>query len=332
MNMKGKSILYVLVAVLLVGCAGGGSKSSETKEKAEFKALPFPDVQLPMVISSQEEALEYMAQNYWNNFTEPTRDYPSDSLMVSGVLRGDVEQKFADWTAVLDQVDPEVSEGSISKLYDRILACEQANAGSDVFEALVELFQRYFYDPNSPLRNEERYLPFVKKYAEYEGLTEVERDKHRREARLCSLNRIASKAADFRFADRNGRIRHLYDIDADLILLFFSNPGCEACMNIINMLNGHPSVSRLISEGRLAVLNIYIDEDIQAWRSYMPIYPENWYNGFDPDMMLRGNEIYCIRAIPSLYLLDGDKGVIMKDAPEDKVMNFLSGIDMESFR
>jgi len=30
-----------------------------------------------------------------------------------------------------------------------------------------------------------------------------------------------------------------------------------------------------------------------------------------------------VRAIPSLYLLDKDKRVIMKDAPENKLFNYL---------
>ena len=154
------------------------------------------------------------------------------------------------------------------------------------------------------MRNEELYLHFVRRYAEYEGLSEVEKDKYSRQARLCALNRIGTKAADFRFADRRGVIRNLYDIDAPLTLLFFSNPGCNACMDIINVLKGDPHISGLISNGTLAVLNFYIDEDIQAWRSYMPVYPEEWYNGFDPDFVLRENDIYAVRAIPSLYLLD----------------------------
>ena len=73
----------------------------------------------------------------------------------------------------------------------------------------------------------------------------------------------------------------------------------------------------------MKVLNIYIDEDLEAWRSYMPIYPDIWYNGFDPDLAIRSEMIYNVRAIPSLYLLDKDKKVIMKDAPEARVFDFL---------
>jgi hypothetical protein len=56
----------------------------------------------------------------------------------------------------------------------------------------------------------------------------------------------------------------------------------------------------------------------------MPIYPDNWYNGFDPDMVIRGESLYNVRAIPSLYLLDKDKIVLMKDAPENRLFDYLS--------
>ena len=328
MTIRTKFIFIAAAAILAAACNGGNTQNSEKKNekvKAEqsMKALPFPDVQVPSMISTQQEIIDYLAQNYWKGITEPSRDYLCDSLFVSGVDKSIVEQKFADWTYILNNAPLEVSLKSVEKLYDAALACEKRNPASNVFDTFVMLTQKYFYDPNSPLRNEEYYLPFVSRYATYEGLIDVERKKYEREARLCALNRIGTKAADFRFSDRYGKIRNLYDIDAELTLLFFSNPGCGACMEIINVLKEDPTISSLISAGVLKVLNIYIDEDIQAWRSYMPIYPDEWYNGFDPDLVIRNDEIYNIRAIPSLYLLDKEKNVLMKDVPENVLFNYL---------
>lgn len=317
MNMRIKISFILAVLLLAAGC--------KEKKAEQFTALPFPDVQLPSMISGQQEALEYMAVNYWNGMTDPSRrNYPSDSLLVSGVRRGDVEQKFADWTSIMEYAGNGIWSKAVGNLYDRALACERKDTASQVFETFVDLFQKYYYNPNSPMRNEDVYYHFVSRYASYEGLSDVLKGKYEREARLCALNSIGTKAADFRFTDRRGNTRNLYDIKAELTLLFFSNPGCDACMNIINVLREDPVISSMVASGRLAVANIYIDEDIQAWRSYMPVYPEEWYNGFDPDMILRSNEIYAIRAIPSLYLLDSEKRVIMKDAPEERLFRYLS--------
>ena len=80
----------------------------------------------------------------------------------------------------------------------------------------------------------------------------------------------------------------------------------------------------MIKDGALAVLNIYIDEDLQAWRDYMEIYPQTWYNGFDPYLAIRNDMLYNVRAIPSLYLLDSDKIVILKDAVPEKLSAILN--------
>lgn len=309
--------LFLTVA-LTVGC---GQKKAE-----RFEALPFPDVTVPSMIGSGQEMAEYLAEHYWDRLTDTERAFPSDSVLVSGVRKDDVEQKFANWISILDMTDLKVSENAVKRLSDRAIGCEAKDTASNVLETFIALADKYLYDPNSPLRNEEYYLHFAGRMASYDGIPSEMKDKYAYQARVCALNRLGTKAADFRFADRHGRMHTLHAIEAPLTLLFFSNPGCDACMNIIEMLKGEPAVSQMISEGLLAVVNIYIDEDIAAWRDYMPVYPDNWYNGFDPDLVIRTDNLYNVRAIPSLYLLDKEKGVILKDAPESKVMSYLTGI------
>ena len=314
--MNNKGIVILLTALLTA--AGCGQKKAE-----QFTALPFPDITLPVMIQTQQDAADYYAGHLWDRLADPDRDYPSDSLLVSGVKREDVEQKYANWLSILDMVDLKTSEKAIRRLYDMALACERKDSTSNVFETFEELAYKYMYDPNSPMRNEEYYLHYADRLCSYEGYSQEERDVYTRRAEGCSLNRLGQKATDFRFADNRGRIHTLHGIKTPYTLLFFSNPGCDACLNIINMLKDEPRVSEMISDGKLSVLNIYIDEDLQGWMDYMSVYPKEWYNGFDPDFIIRNDELYNVRAIPSLYLLDKEKRVILKDAPENKMMHYL---------
>lgn len=310
------NLLNIATAVILI--TGCGQKKAE-----QFQALPFPDVFPPAMMEDAKDRAEYMALNTWNRIVDPSREYPSDSTLVSGVRKGDVEQKFAAWCQVLDMAGHKTAFKSVNRLYDAALACEKANPSSNVFETFKELVEKYLFDPNSPYRNEDYYGLYAERLAEYPGLSAEMQDKYARDAGLCALNRVGTKATDFRFADRRGKMHSLYGIKAPHTLLFFSNPGCDACMNIINVLKGEPRIAQMIASGQLAVLNIYIDEDLEAWRSYMPIYPDEWYNGFDPDFVIRNEELYNVRAIPSLYLLDAEKTVILKDAPENRVFEYL---------
>jgi len=315
--MNIRNLIITAVVVLAVSC--GGNKKAE-----QFKALPFPDVFPPAMLEDEMDRAEYMAIHWWDGMTDSERSYPCDTALVSGVRREDVEQKFANWANVLGMVKMPVAEKALSRLYDRALVCEKKDTLSNVFETFAELAQKYLYDPNSPLRNEDHYAVYAGRLAESDMVEPVMREKYAREVRLSSLNRVGTKASDFKFADSRGKMYTLYGIDAELTLLFFSNPGCKACKEIIMVLNDDPVISRLIADGVMAVLNMYIDEDLEAWRSYMPIYPEKWYNGFDPDMVIRGEMLYNVRAIPSLYILDKGKNVIMKDAPEPSVFDWLN--------
>ena len=307
------------VSVLMMAGCG-----SNTKKAERFSALPFPDVTPPAMMQDPGQIAEYMALHWWDGITDPSRTYPCDTSLVSGVRIGDVEQKMANWTNILGMVDMSVARKAMNRLYDRAAACEKKDTSSNVFETFEGLIEKYLYDPNSPLRNEDHYALYAARLASSDLVEPVMQEKYARNVRLSSLNSVGTKAADFRFVDKRGRMFTLYGIKAELTLLFFSNPGCTACKQIIDVLNNDPVISGLIAGGTMKVLNIYIDEDIEAWRSYMPIYPETWYNGFDPDLVIRGETLYNVRAIPSLYLLDRDKKVIMKDAPEGRVFNWLT--------
>lgn len=314
--MINRILTIFLLAVFAVSCGNG-------KKAEQFKALPFPDCVLPGMMTDPQDRAEYLAEHYWDGLTDPSVNHPSDSVLVNGVRRSDVEQKFADWTSVLNMISFQKAGKAINRLYDRALSCERKDSTSNVFETFTALFSKYLYDPNSPVRNEDHYNVFVARLADYDGLSPEMKGKYEFEARMTSINRTGEVAADFRFADKYGRMHTLHGIKAPRTLLFFSNPGCEACMNIINVLKGEPAIAQMISSGSLAVVNIYIDEDIQGWRDYMPIYPEDWYNGFDPDLVIRNDNLYYVRAIPSLYLLDEEKRVILKDAPENRLFEFL---------
>lgn len=310
--------LIVLAAAMLVSC--------RQKKVEDFQPVSFPMTAVPAMVSDREEKLEYVAAHYWDDFMDSCGKLPCTPELVNGVRKADVEQAFADYLFILDAVPPADAEKSVSALFGRIESCEKSDTSSNVFETIAEFAEKYLYDPNSPARNEDLYLPFVSGMAASSLVPEEKKTAYAHDAKMCSLNRTGTKAADFIFSDKYGKSYSLYGIKAEYALLFFSNPGCQACKEIIDVLANEPEISGLVKDGRLAVLNIYIDSDLKEWYEYMSIYPEEWYNGYDPNSIIRDDVLYNVRAIPSLYLLDADKKVILKDAPQEKVFAYLSAI------
>ncbi len=293
-----------------------------------FQPRPFPKPSAPAMLTDKAEAAAYLSEHYWDDFTDTTQLYRCDSVTVNGVKASEIEQEYANFLAIVEMAGPETAVEAVSALFRRISAVEQKDTASNVFETLSDLTRLYLYDANSPYRNEDYYLPFVEGLSKSEFTPDDRKPGYEYDAKMCALNQVGTKAADFRFRDENGRNHTLYGIDADYVILFFSNPGCTACKEIIDVLDSSVKASEMISSGRLAVLNIYIDTDLSEWRKYMPIYPRNWYNGYDPDYVIRTDVLYNVRAIPSLYLLDRDKTVLMKDAPQERLFFWLENVQI----
>lgn len=201
-----------------------------------------------------------------------------------------------------------------------------ASADSAAFRNALDLQEIFFFDANSPYRCEEYYLPVLNAIAESEFTSEDEKAEALRNKSQFSLNRLGTPAADFEFTLKNGRKLTLYSVDAEFILLFFSNPGCENCKEISQQLSASPDVLKMLADGRLAIVNIYPDDALESWLGYVSEYPKEWVSGYAPEIDEYSGEelpLYYLRAIPSLYLLDKDKNVILKDAPLERILLYL---------
>ena len=119
------------------------------------------------------------------------------------------------------------------------------------------------HDPNSPLRNDEFYIPVLRAqlaapwYDEYERIA-PEYDLEDGDAEPCraACQRFPLYA---RFGSREERSTAL---EAEYVLLFVNNPGCPMCRRLREEIASSPMLSEMIERGRLSVLALYPDEDL----------------------------------------------------------------------
>ena len=318
-----KVLDYLLVCASLIAAVScGGRKKVAPAAVQQDRA--FPQVSIPSAYTDPEERVAYAMEHYWDGFFGG--DGRTDSARVLGVPKGEVEKALANYIGVLNQTPLPQAQKAMVRLFDALSAKQVADTSSRVYLAFTEMVARYLHDPNSPMRDEDIYLPFVQKMVASPLTREDMRTAYRYEAQMCAMNPRGSVAPDFALTLRNGTSVRMHSVKAERTLLFFSNPGCHNCKEIIDALQKDQVVQQLIGEGRLAVMNIYIDEDLAAWRSYMPIYPKTWLNGYDAAHILRQDVLYNIRAIPSLFLLDEGKRILLKDAPLERVREALYSI------
>lgn len=333
--MKITKVLALSSALLLAAC-GNNSNNRNTNQVTDGSVTEdraFPMVSTPLVYGNNTaEAREYNLEHYWDNFFNGSGT--TDATSILGVKDGDVEQALANYIGALaavksmatpDSLQPlRLAQKSVRTMFSRLENHQKADTLTYI--RFTEMVTKYLYDPNSPVRDEDLYLPFAEA-AGRSALTSPDmRAAYAFEARQCRTNQFGEKVPDFRYSTASGSKGTLYGVRADYTMLFFSNPGCSACKEIIDQVMSRPYVERYIKEGRLAIVNIYIDEEIAKWRDYLHNYPSYWINGYDYTFQLRDSGKFDIRAIPSLYLLDSSKRVLFKDAPTENVLAFLDKI------
>ena len=318
MKMRNTLILFSLFLLCACGPRSGKAVSGAPATR------DFPQVGVPSMYTEALERNVYAVQHFWDRFTDTTRVYACDSLTVNGVAMDAVESQMGLFATVLKQVPGDAGYKAVARLFDRAESFERKYPESNVFEQLSRLTKHYLYDPNSPVRNEDLYQAYAEGLAKTDLIDEGYRKGYEWEARMCSLNRKGTPAADFSFIDTRGRLRTLYGVKAKYTLLIFGNPGCNACQQLMAAMKETPEIARQIESGYLQVVDVYIDQDIDDWKEHIPEYPAEWINGYDPGYVIRTDLIYNVRGIPSIYLLDESKTVLMKDAVEEEVLDMLA--------
>jgi hypothetical protein len=252
-----------------------------------------------------------IVQHYWDNFNF------SDTTLLRPA--GEAERTFVKYSELLSYADPDYITQSI----DSILTKAEAEESGKTYTHFLDLFEKYFYDPNSPLRDEEIYIPVLKYITNNPRMREIDKARPAYRLKMLLKNRMGETATDFTYTLPSGDQHRLYEIQTPYTLMMFYNPDCHACGEVIQALKASPMLSLLQQNKQVQILAFYPDKDLQIWKKHWRDIPQNWINGYDQGTRLRDEDIYDLKAIPTLYLLDKDKKVLLKDVDIPRLEQWL---------
>ena len=222
----------------------------------------------------------------------------------------EAEERFARFLLSLEQQTPTQQAEQIGALLTK---AEQNNATS----RFLTLAEKYLYDPNSPYRNDEQYLLFLQYAATHQLADYTTNPRYQKHYAMVQKNRVGHKATDFPYTTQAGEKGRLYQLQSRYILLFFHDPDCEECQYVKKHLeNQH---AHFAQKGVLVVA-VYIDDKVEAWQKAH--YPSAWLSVYAPE--IDRQDLYDIKALPTLYLLDSQKRVAVKDGMIEHVIQYFN--------
>ena len=299
-----KAMRLFLFIGMLCGLVACGNRTTPTatppKPLHEF-ATPVPPVTF-----GRDQQVDFLRKHFWDNFRF------ADTLSLASLDTAALIKRYGQYTMLLsaqiDNIRPDVA--SMRRLM------QQAASSRPMMDLFLFLADAVLHDPNSPLRNDELYIPVLEAQLAAPWYDEYERIAPAYDLEMVRKNRVGHPAADFCYTTADGRTRSLYDLQAEYTLLFFNNPDCAMCKELRAQIAASPVLSPLIESRRMKVLALYPDEDLAAWRAYRSQMPSDWINAYDKGCVIRGEQLYDVNAIPSIYLLDAETRVLVKDASE----------------
>lgn len=318
--MRNRYVVLVFIIFLFSAC-GNSSKQKQTDTSVTVEnpqtvseaKFPFPAI--PTMLTQPEERKAYLMAHYWDNFNF------ADTALVNN--RNVAEQGATDYLAIL--ADGTLTEEQVKGSLDGF--CKGMEAQEHARKVFLQMMEDYLYNPNSPFHNEGLYALFLERMLKSEFVDEARKSSLKFSLDLISRNCPGKVATDFVYFLPDGSRHSLAQTRAknNRLLLVFYDPECPSCHETMQEMVADGMLAEAVKAGKLTVLAVYTEGNQEVWKRTLVDLPQGWTVGSDHETVKQG-ALYDLKAMPSLYLMDGTKRVLLKDAPYAKIREEIAAL------
>ena len=280
------------------------------------QSFPYPAI--PDTLRSVEQRAGYLSEHYWDNYNF------ADTLLLKskevteqgfvnfidilnrfnldnaskGVAHKDIAQKDIARKDITqkDIAQKDITQKDIAQkdITQQGIACFTRKAFSNAAakERFENLIEHYFEDQLSPVRNDRVYLIFLEEMKNSPCFDETEKERIAFKIKTTNKNLPGDIAINFKFKDENGKEHQLSDYKDQKVILYFYDPDCENCHEVSAWLK------QQTIPADIKVLKMVADNHI----SY----------------------IYSLKNMPTIFLLDKENKVILKDCTAQELIENIS--------
>lgn len=300
-----KKVLFTrigLLTLLLIPSFIIGCKEEKSSLEAKFPKM----VELPSVIRDSEKANEYLAKHFWD----------STELNKSSILRysSQLEENFIIYLKQLSTNKRATIEKEIERWGKRVVETPK-----EVKEFLLEVTEEVLYHPNSPYREDLLYSLFLKPIMADTTLLPIVRERYKEQFKLANSNNPGELANSFVMITSKGKEIDLNSFKGRETLLLFYEPECPFCQQFFDYFNHHPKIDQIAKSINLIAL--YTGYNYEEWRETFTNFTHHWTVAHDKEEMITIERLYDRRPSPSIYLLDSNHRVVVKDGTLSHLQN-----------
>ena len=203
---------------------------------------------------------------------------------------------------------------------------KRAEASKTGVARLLALGDKYLYGVSSPMYNESAYRSLLRAGLVSKKIAKADKAPYQKHLVLLEMNNAGSAAVDFEFEQADGTRSKLSEVVSPVTILFFYDPDCVDCKIERFRLTQARLTNYLQRAGGVTVLAVFPSADAEAWEKHKSDIPAEWINARDAAGRLKSENLYDLRAMPRLYLLDDKKQVLLKNTTAAQIESYLTEV------
>lgn len=267
--------------------------------------VTFPMVAVPDEITDPQARAKYLGEHFWDNVDFATA---SEAL---------VEQGLIDMASIFPLLNSETLISSMTALV------KKAETSKEGLLKVLSLADKYLYGTASPLYNEAAYRGLLQSALISKALNKADKEPYQKQLVILEMNNEGSAAVDFDMQLVDGSKAKLSDIEAPVSILFFYAADNLDCKLQRFRLTQARLVNYLQRAGGIKIVAVCVEGDKAAWEKFRADSPKEWLHVFDASGKIKSENLYDLRTLPRLYLLDEQKTVLLKNTKADDIEQYL---------
>lgn len=267
--------------------------------------VTFPMVTVPDEITDPQARAKYLGEHFWDNVDFATA---SEAL---------VEQGLIDMASIFPLLNSETLISSMTALV------KKAETSKEGLLMMLSLADKYLYGTASPLYNEAAYRGLLQSALISKALNKADKEPYQKQLVILEMNNEGSAAVDFDMQLIDGSKAKLSDIEAPVSILFFYAADNLDCKLQRFRLTQARLVNYLQRAGGIKIVAVCVEGDKAAWEKFRADSPKEWLHVFDASGKIKSENLYDLRTLPRLYLLDEQKTVLLKNTKADDIEQYL---------
>lgn len=291
MNIKG----IALAAFLSVGMTAIAQETQTQNQDIDYGVTyvePLFEYPIaPEELSDFTAKCDWLAENFWN---------PLDVKNQNAVDQLKLNHAFQVYATTAQYA----AKDKVNAALDKLLKNIQKNP--TLLVQFTKAAEETIYGPRAEVWIDELYVKILKSALASKKFPKTRRARYESQLKQLENTLVGGIPAMFEFKRANGDDARYFPMSTPTIIIF-GDPGCEDCRMACLRLETNVAFNKAVNDGKLNVLYIIPDAD-EGWEKEVTGYPKTWAVGASDTVA----EIYDLRDIPDIYLIDADGTIIAK--------------------